>query len=102
MIEKLGIAEALKPEFQLKTSGEGVAQAVARGEAEPGRRAGHRNHSGRRRRSPWSLPEVQDYVVLIGGIGAGARNGGAARELLAFVTAPAADAGVKRTGMERN
>ena len=36
LIQKLGIADTLKPKFQLKTSGEAVAQAVANGEAELG------------------------------------------------------------------
>jgi len=46
--------------------------------------------------------EIQDYVVLIGGVGNSARNRAPAKELLTYVTAPAADAVVRQTGMERN
>jgi molybdate transport system substrate-binding protein len=103
LIEKLGIAAALKPKFQLKTSGEAVAQAVARGEAELGVAPATEIIPVAGAEVLGTFPrEIQDYVVLIGGIGAGARNAAAARELLAFVTAPAADAVVKKTGMERN
>lgn len=103
LIEKLGIAEALKPKFQLKTSGEAVAQAVARSEAELGVAPATEIIPVAGAEVLGTFPrEIQDYVVLIGGIGAGARNAAAARELLAFVTAPAADAVVKKTGMERN
>jgi molybdate transport system substrate-binding protein len=103
LIEKLGIAAALKPKFQLKTSGEAVAQAVARGEAELGVAPATEIIPVAGAEVLGTFPrEIQDYVVLIGGIGAGARNAAAARELLAFVTAPAADAAVKKTGMERN
>jgi molybdate transport system substrate-binding protein len=103
LIEKLGIAEALKPKFQLKTSGEAVAQAVARGEAELGVAPATEIIPVAGAEVLGTFPrEIQDYVVLIGGIGTGARNTAAARELLAFVTAPAADAVVKKTGMERN
>jgi len=103
LIEKLGIAEALKPKFQLKTSGEAVAQAVARSEAELGVAPATEIIPVAGAEVLGTFPrEIQDYVVLVGGIGTGARNAAAARELLAFVTAPAADAVVKRTGMERN
>jgi molybdate transport system substrate-binding protein len=103
LIEKLGIAEALKPKFQLKTSGEAVAQAVARGEAELGVAPATEIMPVTGAEVLGTFPrEIQDYVVLIGGVGAGARNASAARELLAFVTAPAADAVVNKTGMERN
>ncbi len=103
MIEKLGIAEALEPKFQLKTSGEAVAQAVARSEAELGVAPATEIIPVAGAEVLGTFPrEIQDYVVLIGGIGAGARNAAAARELLAFTTAPAADVVVKRTGMERN
>lgn len=103
LIEKLGIAAALKPKFQLKTSGEAVAQAVARGEAELGVAPATEILPVKGAEILGTFPaDIQDYVVLIGGIGTGARSGAAARELLAFVTAPAADAIVKKTGMERN
>lgn len=89
--------------FQLKTSGEAVAQAVAGGEAELGVAPATEIIPVAGAEVLGTFPrEIQDYVVLIGGIGTGARNAAAARELLAFVTAPAADAVVKRTGMERN
>ena len=103
LIEKLGIAEALKPKFLLKTSGEAVALAVARSEAELGVAPATEIIPVAGAEVLGTFPrEIQDYVVLVGGIGAGASNVAAARELLAFVTAPAADAVVKKTGMERN
>lgn len=89
--------------FQLKTSGEAVAQALAGGEAELGVAPATEIIPVAGAEVLGTFPrEIQDYVVLIGGIGTDARNAAAARELLAFVTAPAADVVVKRTGMERN
>jgi molybdate transport system substrate-binding protein len=103
LIQKLGIADALKPKFQLKTSGEAVAQAVATGQAELGVAPATEIIPVKGAEVLGTFPaEIQDYVVLIGGIGNSARNPAPAKELLTYVTAPAADAVVKKTGMERN
>lgn len=45
--------------------------------------------------------EVQSYVALVGGVGVGAKNISGAKDLLAFLTAPAALPTIKKTGMER-
>jgi molybdate transport system substrate-binding protein len=103
LIQKLGIADALKPKFQLKTSGEAVAQAVANGEAELGVAPATEIIPVKGAEVLGTFPaEIQDYVVLIGGVGNSARNPAPAKELLTYVTAPAADAVVRQTGMERN
>ena len=103
LIQKLGIAEALKPKFQLKTSGEAVAQAVANGEAELGVAPATEIIPVKGAEVLGTFPaEIQDYVGLIGGIASSARNPGPAKALLTYITAPAADAIVKKTGMERN
>ena len=103
LIQKLGIADTLKPKFQLKTSGEAIAQAVANGEAELGVAPATEIIPVKGAEVLGTFPtEIQDYVVLIGGIGNSARNPAPAKELLTYVTAPAADAVVKKTGIKRN
>jgi molybdate transport system substrate-binding protein len=45
-------------------------------------------------------PGLQYYFVLAGGVGADAREGSAGRQLLAFLTSPAAESAIRANGME--
>ena len=45
--------------------------------------------------------QIQSYIVMVGGVGSAAPQAGPARELIKFLTAPAADPIVKQKGMER-
>jgi hypothetical protein len=46
--------------------------------------------------------DVQSYIVMAGGAAANAKQGAAARDLIKFLTAPAALPAIKAKGMERN
>jgi molybdate transport system substrate-binding protein len=46
--------------------------------------------------------EVQGYAVMVAGASAGSRQSAAAKELMRFVTAPAALSVIKKKGMERS
>lgn len=103
LAQRLGIAETLKSKIKPTTTGVEVGAAVARGDAELGV-------------LPLSElltfhgvevigmfpPEVQGYAVMVAGASAGTRQGAAAKELMKFVTAPAALSVIKKKGMERS
>jgi molybdate transport system substrate-binding protein len=99
LLERLGIAEAMKPKTKYGTGN--VAELVVAGEAEmavlliteliavPGAVL------------VGPLPaEVQNYIVLTGGVGAQAKEPGLAKDLLQFLTAPAAVPVIKSKGLE--
>ena len=98
--ERLDIADDIKPKAKL-TAAEGPAALVARGEAEiavhiiPELLAVH----GVELLGPFP-PQVQSYIVLPGGIGANAMEPQAAKELLQFLTGPAAISVMKSKGYE--
>ena len=96
------MADALKSKSRLTATGEEVGDSVARGEVELGV-------------LPLSEilpvkgaellgmfpPDVQSYIVMTAGVSAGAKQGQVARDLIKFVTAPAALPVIKAKGMER-
>lgn len=45
--------------------------------------------------------DVQSYIVMVAGVSASARQGNGARELVAFLMAPASLPVIKAKGMER-
>ena len=45
--------------------------------------------------------DVQSYIEMVAGAGSGAKQGAAARELITFLTSPAALPAIKAKGMER-
>ncbi|PWT80413.1 MAG: molybdate ABC transporter substrate-binding protein [Blastocatellia bacterium] len=101
LTDRLKIAERLTSKSRPTETGDQVAHAVAAGEAELGI-------------LPLSEilpvpqievlgpfpPEVQDYAVMVGGVGAHATDAAAAKKLIAFLTAPGAVAVIERKGME--
>ena len=102
LIQQLGIAEALKSKTQVKTTGQQVGEAVASGAADIGVLPVTEIIAVRGAELLGTFPaEVQSYVALVGGVGVGAKNSGGAKELLEFLTAPAALPTIKKTGMER-
>jgi molybdate transport system substrate-binding protein len=102
LMPRLGLVESLKPKLRPTTTGEEVAAAVSRGEADLGI-------------LPLSefLPvpgvdvvgtfpaEVQGYAVMVGGVSSTSRQKAAANDLLKFVTASAALPVLKKKGMEK-
>ena len=102
LIQRLGIAEALKSKSQVKTSGQQVGEAVASGEAELGVLPVSEILTARGTEVLGTFPaDVQGYVSLAGGVGVSAKNSSGATELLKFLAAPAALPVIKKKGMER-
>lgn len=102
LTQRLGIGEALKSKTRLAATGAEAGETVARGEVDfvvlPVSEI---------------LPilgvellatfpaAVQSYIVMVAGVSATARQGDAARELVAFLTAPESLSVIKAKGMER-
>jgi molybdate transport system substrate-binding protein len=101
LLDRLGIADQVRPKAKLKAGGY-VAELVANGEAEI---AIHQISEivpvkGVTLAGP--LPaEIQNTTVYAGGIGAAAKDGAAAKALLAFLTGPAIDPILKSKGMQK-
>jgi molybdate transport system substrate-binding protein len=101
LLERLGIAEQMKPKTRLGSPSEGV-RPVAAGEAELG--IGQMSEimlvEGVERLGP--LPaELQSYTNLTAGVAAGAKDPEGAKALIEFLTAPAALPVLRAKGLER-
>ena len=102
LVQRLGIAEALKSKSKLTVTGEEVSQAVVSGEAELGILPVSEILPVRGAEILGTFPaDVQGYAVMVGGVGANAKDTSAAKDLIKFVTAPAALSVIKKKGMER-
>ncbi len=100
LLEKLGIADAMKPKTLLTSGGEGVGP-VAAGQAELG--VGQNSElmlvAGVERLGP--LPaEIQSYTNVWGAIASGSKEKDGAKALLQFLTAPAALPVLRAKGLE--
>lgn len=101
LIEKLGLAETLKPKLQPTGGAAEVGERVAGGKAEFGvlpvseiLPIGGAELLG-------TFPaEIQSYIEMIGGLSTRARQADTAREFLQFLAAPAALPTIKAKGME--
>jgi molybdate transport system substrate-binding protein len=100
ILERLGIAEAIRPKLRPHSSG-GAVEAVSRGEADlvvtgiaPILYAPAVELVG------WLPPELQNYIVFTGSIGAAAKQPDAAQTLLNLLTSPAAIGVFKSHGFE--
>jgi molybdenum ABC transporter molybdate-binding protein len=102
LVERLGIADALRPKSQLTNSGAAVGAAVSSGAAEFGilPLSEILPVAGAEVLGPFP-PEVQSYVVMVAGINARTSQRAAAESLVRFVTAPASDRAMREHGMER-
>jgi molybdate transport system substrate-binding protein len=100
ILERLGIAEAMKPKLRPYPSG-GAVEAVARGEADlvvigisPILNAPAVKLAG------WLPAELQSYIVFTASIGAAAKRPEDAQTLLKLLTSPAAVALFEQQGFE--
>lgn len=103
LFQRMGIADEIKPKLKLKQTPTGVfvGSIIASGEAEIGfQQVSELSHfAGVDYVGP--LPaEVQRFTTFSSGILAGAKEADAARELVRFITAPAAGSAFKKRGME--
>jgi molybdate transport system substrate-binding protein len=102
LIQKLGIADALKSKTTLATVGEAVGESVAHGDAEYGILPVSEILPIHGVEVLSAFPaEVQNYIVMVGGVSASAKEASAGAELLKFITSPAAMPVIKAKGMER-
>ena len=101
LIQKLGIAEEMKPKSKQTPPGTRVGQYLAKGEAELGfQQISELIHeTGIDYLGPLP-PDVQNFTNFSSGIGSGAQSQTAAKALQAFLTAPAAAEVIKKNGME--
>lgn len=102
LIERLGLAARLKPMLEPTTTGQEVGAAVARGDAELGVLPVSEILPVREIELLGTFPaDIQGYAVMVAGVGAGAAQNAAARELIRFLMAPSALPVIKKKGMER-
>jgi molybdate transport system substrate-binding protein len=102
IIAKLGIAEALTPKTQYTSAGEQASANVVEGKAELGVLPVSEILPVKGAEVGGLFPpELQQYIVMAAGVSTHAPQGAAARELLKYMTAPAADPVLKAKGMQR-
>jgi len=100
LIDKLGIADAIKPKTRLKQGGY-VADLIVKGDAELGIHQISEIVPVKEVTLVGPLPaEIQNYTVYAAGLGANARDREAANALIKALTSPAAAAVLKSRGME--
>jgi molybdate transport system substrate-binding protein len=101
MMERLGIAEQMRPKTKLMGGGGQNPRAVAAGEVELGLSviSDILPVTGVELVGPFP-PELQHYVVISGAVGTTARQPEAARALIRFLTAPTATPILKAKGLE--
>ena len=99
LAKRLGIVEQLK--LKAMDSGDAVGEAVASGGAEFGILPVSEILPVKGAALLGEFPkDVQEYAISVGGVSAAAKQAGAAKELIAFLTAPAAVPVIKKKGME--
>ena len=101
LFQRWGIAEQLKPKLRQPPSGALVGEMVARGEAEIGfQQVSELVHvAGIDFLGPLP-PDIQLVTVLSGGVHAGAKQPGAAKAWVKFLSSPAAAPVMKKNGLE--
>jgi molybdate transport system substrate-binding protein len=100
LLEKLGIAEQIKPKAKLKRGGH-VADLVVSGEAEIGIHQISEIVSEKGVTLVGPLPaEIQNYTTYVVGLSAAAKDAEAAKAFIKVLTGPSAPAVLKSKGME--
>jgi molybdate transport system substrate-binding protein len=100
LIQQLGIADDLKARSRLTASGEEVNAAVVNGEVEYGVLPLSEVLPIKGAEAVVFPADVQRYIVMVGGVSASSQRA-AARQLIEYVTGPAALAVIKAKGMEK-
>jgi molybdate transport system substrate-binding protein len=101
LLQKLGIAEQIKPKEKLKKGGY-VADLIKSGEAELGIHQISEIVPVKEVTLVGPLPaEIQNYTTYAAGVGASAKDSEAARALIKVLSGPAAAAVLKEKGMDR-
>jgi molybdate transport system substrate-binding protein len=102
-VKRLGIADSMQSKLKPTSTGEEVNDLVVHGGAEFGILPLSEILPVRGAELGGMFPaDVQTYIVMAAGVSSNAKQGAAARELIKFLTGPAALASIKAKGMERN
>jgi molybdate transport system substrate-binding protein len=102
LVQKLGVADAVKSKSRQTATGEEVGESVARGDVELGVLPLSEILPVKGAELLGMFPaDIQSYIVMTAGVNANSKQGQAARDLIKFVTAPAALPVIKAKGMER-
>lgn len=102
LIEKLGLAESLKPRLKPTASGEEVNDLVVRGGAQYGILPLSEILAVKGAELGGMFPaDVQSYITMATAVSTSSKQSAAARDLIKFLMTPAATTVVKAKGMER-
>jgi molybdate transport system substrate-binding protein len=102
LIQRLGIAEDLKAKSILTATGEEVGEAVVHGRSEFGVLPVSEILPVRGAELLGTFPaDAQNYIVMVAAVSDVAKASNTARDLIKFLTAPAALPVIKAKGMER-
>ncbi|HEY6239542.1 MAG TPA: substrate-binding domain-containing protein [Burkholderiales bacterium] len=101
LLERMGIAEQMKPKVVLASSGDEVRKLLAEGKAEYGALLVNElmGVPGVEVLGPLP-PELQNFTVFHAGVGVGSKDSSAAKALIQFLTTPSAGAVFKAKGQE--
>ena len=103
LIARMGIADALKTRLRPTSTGEEINDLVVRGDAEFGVLPLSEILPVRGAELGGMFPaDAQSYITMTAAVSSFAKQGAAARDLIKFLTAPAALPAIKAKGMERN
>jgi len=101
LVQRMGIADQLKPKMKQIPPGEAVGDLVARGDADIGLHQVSELLPVKGIDIVGPLPpDIQQITVFSAGVQVGAAQADAAKALAAFLTTPAAAAVIKKHGME--
>jgi molybdate transport system substrate-binding protein len=101
LIERLMIADALKPKTRLAATGDAINESIVRGDVEFGILPVSEILPVRGAEMLGPFPaDVQNYIVMVGGVSAGAKQA-AAKDFIQFLMSPAVLPVIKAKGMER-
>lgn len=101
VLERIGIAEQMKPKVQLASSGAEVGKLVAAGQVELGVILVNELMAAPGVEVLGPLPAaLQNYTAFHAGVGAGSKNPAVARALIQFLTSPSSGAVFKAKGQE--
>jgi molybdate transport system substrate-binding protein len=102
IVQRLGIADELKAKSRLTATGEEVSAAVVNGDVEFGVLPLSEILPVKDAQVGAVFPaDVQSYIVIVGGVNAASKQGGASRALIKYLTAPAALPVITAKGMEK-
>jgi molybdate transport system substrate-binding protein len=102
LIQRLGIADALKSKSLLTATGDAVGEAVVSGKAELGVLPVSEilPVHGAEVLGPFPA-DAQSYIVMVGGVSAASKQASVSKDLIQFLTAPAALPVITAKGMEK-